>query len=75
MTRYRLGKPQVRRLINGQDVQDGRGRRYAASDEVKKALKEIDDSGAYDRIDIFMRDGGIELVERACQPAKAVAKP
>ena len=52
--KYRLGKLQVRRLINGGYVADGRGKRYTASKELREALKDIDDKDLYGNIDIFL---------------------
>ena len=61
MGRYRLGKPQVRRLINDSFIMDGHGRKYTANKELKETLKEIDDSNTYNEVDILMYDGGIEV--------------
>lgn len=60
--RYRLAKPQVRRLINGQPVTDGRGRKYLASKDTADRLKEIDGMDIYVELDIYLdTEKGIEI--------------
>ena len=63
--KYRLGKLQVRRLINGGYVADGRGKRYTASKELREALKDIDDKDLYGNIDIFLEDGLIDVARKS----------
>ncbi len=71
MSRYRLGKPQVRRLINGDWVMDGHGRKYFANEEVRAGLKNFDDNNRYGGFDIFLENGKIDIYEKAQQEVKA----
>lgn len=57
MARYRVGKAQVKRLLEGKFVTDGEGRNYVTTGELKEFLQMIDDRDLYDRLDLFLENG------------------
>lgn len=60
--KYKLTKPQVRRLISGGYVTDGHGRRYGAGKEMKARLKAVDENNLYGLTDIYLNDtGAVEI--------------
>lgn len=64
MSRYKLGKLQVKRLIEGKCVVDGHGRKFAADEETKKYLEIIDSRNLYDKYDIIIDGRAIDIVEK-----------
>lgn len=64
MSRYKLGKLQIKRLLEDKPVMDGFGRKYFASEELKETLKELDKHNLYDRYDVIMYDGGVDILEK-----------
>ena len=64
MTKYKLGKPQIKRLIEGKSVMDGHGRHFYANDDVKDYLHKIHDNNLYDRFDVILEDGGLDIVKK-----------
>jgi hypothetical protein len=61
MSRYKLGKPQIKRLLEGKSVMDGHGRHFYANDEVKKYLHKIHDNNLYDKFDVILEDGAMDI--------------
>lgn len=60
--RYKLTRPQIRRLIAGECLKDGHGMTYKVSEKIKARLKEIDENNLYVKADIYLDDvTGIEL--------------
>lgn len=64
MARYRLGKAQIKRLLDGKPVVDGHGRKYLADKKVKEILREMDNYNLCDKLEVFMEDGGIDIVRK-----------
>ena len=64
MARYRLGKAQIKRLLDNKPVVDGHGRKYLAGGEVKVMLSKIDTHNLYDKFEVFMEDGGLDIVNK-----------
>lgn len=62
MSRYRLGKMQIKRLLEGKPVMDGHGRKFLATENVKEILKRIDDSNLYSKVDVMVENGGLDIV-------------
>lgn len=65
MVKYRLCKAQIRCLLKGKPVVDGRGRKFYASEKVKETLQLIDSKNAYDKFDIFLDYGCIDIIAKA----------
>lgn len=65
MSKYRLSKANVQCLLKDKPIVDGHGRKYYANITLKEALQRIDSNDAYDMFDIFMEDGGIDIVTKA----------
>ena len=64
MATYRISKQQVKRLLSGGYVQDGHGRKLLATDNVKEVIKTIDDNDLYDKVDILLKDGMLDVRRR-----------
>lgn len=63
MAKYILNKFQIKRLINGQYVVDGHGRKFFAGNEIKELLSLIDENNLYKRFDVTIEDGQIDFVK------------
>ena len=61
--RYKLTKLQIKRLIDGKPVINGRQKLYADS-KVKDALKAFDERNMYDKYDVILENGGIDIREK-----------
>ena len=61
--KYRLTKLQIKRLIEGKPVINGRQKLYA-DDKVKDALKTFDERNLYDKYDVILEDGGLDIKEK-----------
>lgn len=64
MDRYKLGKPQIKRLLEDKPVMDGHGRKFYANEEVKKYLRAIDNKNLYDKFDVIIEDGSLDIVKK-----------
>lgn len=64
MGRYKLGKTQVKRLLDGGYVMDGHGRKYKAEKNLKEVLQTIDELDAYDKYDLIIENGEFDLVRK-----------
>jgi len=62
MGRYKLGKPQIKRLLEDKPVMDGHGRKLYANDEVKRELKMIHDNNLYDKFDVIVEGCAMDIV-------------
>jgi len=62
MGRYKLGKPQIKRLLEDKPVMDGHGRKLYANDEVKRELKMIHDNNLYDKFDVNVEGCAMDIV-------------
>ncbi|WP_455649242.1 hypothetical protein [Enterocloster citroniae] len=59
----RLTKTQIKMLIEGKTISDGR-LKYAADENLKKALRLIDESDAYHLLDVIVENGYISVAEK-----------
>lgn len=50
MSRYKLGKLQIQRLIEGKWVIDGHGKKLTVDKQTREVLKELLDSDEYEAI-------------------------
>ena len=66
MARYKIGKLQVKRLIENKAVVDGQGRKFLANKEVKDYLTKFDELNLYDKYDIYIDNGGVDIVHKEC---------
>ena len=64
MAKYILTKLQIKRLINDKPVIDGRGIKLFASCNVKDVLKKIDELNLYDKCDVVLENGQIDIVKK-----------
>lgn len=65
MSRYKLGKAQIKRLLEDKPIMDGRGRKFIADKETKDMLREYDKNNWYDKFDIIFENGSlVDLVKR-----------
>ena len=64
MAKYILTKFQIKRLINGQYVIDGHGRKFFAGKEINELLRMIDENNLYNRFDVTIEDGKIDFVKK-----------
>lgn len=62
MSKYRLGKLQIKRLIEGKSVVNGHGQKFYASENIVDTLKEIDTQNLYDELDIIC-DGRMIVIK------------
>lgn len=63
--KYRLTKTQVKRLLDGNYVVDGSGRKFYAGKNIKEVLQKLDELNAYDKFDAIIEDGKFDLVKKA----------
>ena len=61
MSKYILGKPQIKRLLEGKTVMDGNGRKFVAGDNIKEVLQTLDDYNAYDIFEVVIDDGKFDM--------------
>ena len=61
MSKYILGKPQIKRLLEGKTVMDGHGRKFVAGDNIKEVLQTLDDYNAYDKFEVVIEDGKFDM--------------
>ena len=61
MSKYILGKPQIKRLLEGKTVMDGNGRKFVAGDNIKEVLQTLDDYNAYDIFEVVIEDGKFDM--------------
>lgn len=61
--KYRLTKTQVKMLIDGKHIMNGRSKFYADGGALE-TLKLIDSKDAYNMFDILIIDGYLEIVEK-----------
>lgn len=59
----RLTKTQIKMLIEGKTISDGR-LKYAADENLKKALRLIDERAAYHLLDVIVENGYINVTEK-----------
>lgn len=59
----RLTKTQIKMLIEGKTISDGR-LKYAADASLKEALKLIDERDAYPLLDVIVENGYISVTEK-----------
>ncbi|WP_373262207.1 hypothetical protein [Hungatella hathewayi] len=59
----RLTKTQIKMLIEGKTISDGR-LKYAADENLKKALRLIDERDAYHLLDVIVENGCISVTEK-----------
>lgn len=59
----RLTKTQIKMLIEGKTISDGR-LKYAADENLKKALRLIDERDAYHLLDVIVENGYINVTEK-----------
>ena len=64
MARYILTKLQIKRLIDDKPVIDGRGTKLFASGNVKDVLKKIDKLNLYNKFDVVLENGQIDIAEK-----------
>lgn len=64
MAKYILGKLQIKRLLDGKYVMDGRGRKFIIGDNIKEVLQKIDECDLYDKYEIFVENDGIYIREK-----------
>ena len=64
MGRYKLGKPQIKRLLDGKSVMDGHGMHFYANDEVKYYLHKIHDNDLYDKFDVIIEGGVVDILKK-----------
>ena len=62
--KYVLTKAQIKRLIDGKYVMDGRGRKYFASKEVKENLRELDENNLYDEYSVVVEGNALDILEK-----------
>ena len=61
MARYILGKPQIKRLLEGKTVMDGRGRKFIAGDNIKEVLQMLDEHNLYDKFEVVIENGQFDM--------------
>lgn len=61
MSKYILGKPQIKRLLEGKTVMDGHGRKFVAGYNIKEVLQTLDDYNAYDKFEVVIEDGKFDM--------------
>lgn len=61
MSRYKLGKLQIQRLIDGKYVVDGHGRKFTVDKQTRKMLKELYSS---DKYDFIIENREIKIIEK-----------
>lgn len=64
MSRYKLGKAQINRLLEDKPVMDGHGRKFYASDKTKECLQMIYNHNLYDKFDVIVEDGVLDIVKK-----------
>ena len=62
--KYILTKAQIKRLIDGKYVSDGRGRKLTAGDNIKEVLRVLDERNLYDQYDAIIENGSFDLVRK-----------
>lgn len=62
--KYILTKAQIKRLIDGKHVSDGRGRKLTAGDNIKEVLRALDERNLYDKYDAIIENGSFDLVRK-----------
>lgn len=65
MGRYIIGKPQIKRLLEGKPVTDGAGRKFIAKGKVMEALQMIVDYNLFKKYEvILLEDGFIDIQKK-----------
>lgn len=61
MSRYILGKPQIKRLLEGKHVMDGHGRKFIVGDNIKEVLRTLDEYNLYDKFEVYIKNGKLDI--------------
>lgn len=61
MARYILGKPQIKRLLEGKTVMDGHGRKFCVGDDIKEVLQMLDNYNLYDKFEVYIENGKLDM--------------
>jgi hypothetical protein len=61
MSKYTLGKPQIKRLLEGKHVMDGHGRKFIAGDNIKEVLQTLDSYNLYDKFEVYIENGKFDM--------------
>lgn len=61
MSNYILGKPQIKRLLEGKTVMDGHGRKFCAGDNIKQVLQMLDEHNLYDKFEVVIENGVFDM--------------
>lgn len=61
MAKYILGKPQIKRLLEGKTVMDGHGRKFYAGDNIKEVLQKLDEYNLYDQFEVVIENGSFDM--------------
>ena len=64
MGKYKISKAQVKRLIEGNPVVDGHGRKFYANGDVKNLLVAIDTRNLYHKYDLIVENGTLDIVTK-----------
>lgn len=64
MAKYILSKLQIKRLLDGNYVVDGHGKKLIADDNTKDVLRELDKLNLYDKFDAILENGKFDLVKK-----------
>ena len=67
MAKYILSKLQIKRLLDGNYVVDGHGRKLIADDKTKDVLRELDELNLYDKFDAIIENGKFDVVKKECK--------
>ena len=61
MTRHILNKYQIKRLIDGKEVIDSRGRKFIAGENIKELLRKINEYDLYDQYEVIIENNGMDI--------------
>lgn len=61
MAKYVLTKQQIKRLIEGKNVVDSRGKSYIASERMKALLNKFDSMDVYEEYEVVFENGNLDI--------------
>lgn len=64
MAKYILNKPQIKRLLDGNYVVDGCGRKFCASENIKEVLRVLDERNLYDKFNVVIENGIFDIEKK-----------